>query len=139
MKRIVVAWILVMMVSCAEEMRVAEMLGDNSGIFGTWVENGYIEEMAVLERAGALDGDSYGFTIREDGTFIERKNAGFYDTPPVTYTNFDGEWVALSDSLLEITVGYWGGTINYQMRIVSLERDTLKIRYLYGENRADSK
>jgi len=139
MKRIVVAWILVMMVSCAEEMSVAEMLGDNSGIFGTWVENGYIEEMAVLERAGALDGDSYGFTIREDGTFIERKNAGFCGTPPVTYANFDGEWVALSDSLLEITVGYWGGTINYQMRIVSLERDTLKIRYLYGENRADSK
>lgn len=139
MKRILFAWILLMMVSCAEEMGPAEMMGENSGIFGTWVEKGYDQEIAVLERAGALAADSYGFIIREDGTFTERKNAGFCGTPPITYANFDGEWVALSDSLLEITVGYWGGTINFQMRIVSLERDTLEVRYLYGDNRADSK
>jgi hypothetical protein len=139
MKRIIYALILLMMVSCSKDMPDKDYLVENTGIIGTWVQKGTTGEVSILERETSLDPASYGFVIRDDGEFIERKNAGWCGTPPITYDNFDGEWIALSDSLLDITVGFWGGTINYQMRIVTLNEDILKVRYLYGEDRASSK
>lgn len=130
---------LVFLASCAEMAPEDYMLGENAGIVGTWVEESRQDEITRLKRAESLAQDQYGFTIQEDGTFIERKNAGWCGTPPITYDNFEGTWEALSDSLLEITVGYWGGTMTYQIRIVSLDEQYLRIRYLYAENRADNK
>ncbi len=129
----------VFLASCAEMYKPSEMLGENEEIVGTWVEESLEDQVTRLQRAENLAQDKYGFIIREDGTFIERKNATWCGTPPLSYDNFEGTWEALSDSLLDITVGYWGGTITYQMRIVSLDEQYLRIRYLYGENRADAK
>jgi hypothetical protein len=139
MKRLPFIILFAALFSCSEDLGEPESLGANAAIIGTWVEDGNMENVTVMARRRSLDPERYGFIIKEDGTFIEHKNAGFCGTPPITYDTYEGEWVALSDSLLEITVGYWGGTLNYQIRIVSFERDTLKIRYLYAENRADSR
>lgn len=130
---------LLLLGSCAELDYTETMLGENAGIVGTWVEESREELVTMLERAERLDPDKYGFIIREDGVFIERKNAGWCATPPISYENFEGTWEALSDSLLEITVGYWGGTMTYQMRILSLDGQSLRIRYLYAEDRAENK
>jgi len=100
---------------------------------------GYVDDVFWLDRSEQLDPFKYGFTINDDGTFIERKNAGWCGTPPISYDNFEGTWEAVSDSLLEITVGYWGGTMTYQIRIVSLDGDNLAIRYLYAEDRAQAR
>jgi hypothetical protein len=139
MKKMLFLVMVVLLVSCEKSPQDAEALGENADIIGTWVEEGKTEEMTLLARAENLDQPNYGFTIQEDGTFLERKNAGWCGTPPITYGNFEGNWVALSDSLLEITVGYWGGTMTYQMRIVFLEQEHLGIRYLYADNRVDSR
>ncbi len=139
MRKIIFLLLLIMLVSCEKNMQEADMLGANADIIGTWVENGYEDDVTLLERAQSLDPSKYGFTINEDGTFIEHKNAGWCATPPITYDNFEGDWEAVSDSLLEINVGYWGGTMTYQMRIVFLDQDSLGIRYLYAESRADAR
>lgn len=139
MKEVLFLITLLVLTSCEENMREADMLGANADIIGTWVENGYEDDVTLLERAQSLDASKYGFTINEDGTFIEHKNAGWCATPPITYDNFEGDWEAVSDSLLEINVGYWGGTMTYQMRIVFLDQDSLGIRYLYAESRADAR
>ncbi len=128
-----------LMTGCGKELADLEPLGENSGIIGTWVRQGTEQEEVILERSPALNDSLYGFTFMENGTFIERKNAGWCGTPPITYANFDGTWNALSDSLIEITVGYWGGMMNYQIRITSLEPGELRIRYLYGDERAGTK
>jgi hypothetical protein len=127
------------LLSCEKELSDTKALGENAGVVGTWVEKNPEQDMLLLERSSGLDPSKYGFTLRENGEFIERKNAGWCGTPPIAYDNFEGTWEALSDSLLEITVGYWGGTMNYQIRIVSLEQDLLAIRYLYAEDRANTK
>ena len=114
-------------------------MGANAGIVGTWVDNGYEEDVTMFERSEALDASKYGFILGNDGSFVERKNAGWCGTPPITYADYEGTWEALSDSLLEVTVGYWGGVMTYQMRIVALESDQLKIRYLYADERAQAK
>ena len=139
MKKTAFLLVLVIMFACEKDLMETEALGNNAGIVGTWIEQRYEEDVLWLDRAKNLDPSKYGFTINEDGTFIEHKNAGWCGTPPISYDNFDGTWEAVSDSLLEITVGYWGGTMTYQIRIVSLDGDNLAIRYLYAEDRAQAR
>ena len=139
MKKWIILLLAVLAISCEKDLLEAENLGENGGIVGTWIEEGYEDDLTLLRRGEELDDSKYGFTIRVDGTFIERKNAGWCGTPPITYANFEGTWEALSDSLLDITVGYWGGTMTYQMRIVALDTEELKIRYLYSNDRVEAR
>lgn len=127
---------MVLLLSCEKEFLELDALGGNAGIVGTWIEEGYRGDTTLLNRAGKLDEVKYGFTINEDGSFIERKNSGWCATPPIAYTNYDGSWEAVSDSLLNITVGYWGGMMTYQIRIVALLGEDLAIKYLYSEDMA---
>jgi len=138
MKRLAFLIVIALMVSCEKDSMELESLGSNVGIVGTWVEDEYIGDTLFLQRNGAFDREKYGFTLKEDGTFIEHKNAGFCGTPPITYDSFEGDWKVVSDSLLDITVAYWGGVMTYQMRIVSLDAEELAIRYLYEDNRMET-
>ena len=126
---------LLFLAACEKEIMEADAMGANASIVGTWVDNGYEEDVTMFERSEALDASKYGFILSSDGSFVERKNAGWCGTPPITYDDYEGTWEALSDSLLEVTVGYWGGVMTYQMRIITLESDQLKIRYLYADER----
>lgn len=139
MKKLVILLMVLLPLACEKELVDTEALGENEGIIGTWIENGYEEDVTLLEKGDQLDPSKYGFTISENGSFTERKNSGWCGTPPITYDNFEGSWVALSDSLIEITVAYWGGTMNYQMRIVSLGPKELQIRYLYTNDWEDAR
>jgi hypothetical protein len=138
MKRLVILLAMAMLVSCGKDFLVTEDLGENAGIIGTWIDDGYKGDTLRMYRAGELDAAKYGFTINEDGTFIERKNAGWCGTPPISYDNFEGTWEVVSDSLLDITVAYWGGMMTYQIRIIAVEEQELAIRYLYDADRMDA-
>lgn len=139
MKRSIFILLLVMFYSCEADLLNMEALGDNADILGTWVADEYMGDTLFLDRSESLDNEKYGFTIHEDGTFTEHKNAGWCGTPPITYDNFEGTWEIVSDSLLDITVAYWGGMMTYQIRILSLTADELAISYLYTENRMDNR
>jgi hypothetical protein len=139
MKKLIILIAAVLLGSCEKSTLELADLGSNAGVVGTWVKDIYQGDTLLLQRSTDLDPDNYGFTIHDDGTFIERKNAGWCGTPPITYDNFEGTWEAVSDSLLDITVAYWGGMMTYQMRIVSVDSEELAIRYLYTENRTDSR
>jgi hypothetical protein len=139
MKKLAFLMLMMVLVSCEKELLEAEALGENAGIVGNWIEDGYRGDTTLLKRAGELDKVKYGFTINEDGTFIERKNSGWCGTPPIAYANYEGTWEAVSDSLLNITVGYWGGMMTYQIRIVSLLGEDLAIKYLYSEDMAKAR
>ena len=143
MKKLLYLLIPIMMFSCEKDIVETAILGENADILGTWVEEIDLtmpnDGITRLNRRADFDPDRYGFSLHEDGTFIERANAGWCGTPPISYDNFEGTWEPLSDSLLDITVAYWGGTRTYQMRIVSLEEDKLGIKYLFTEDRTDVK
>ncbi len=141
MKRLTILIVMALLAISCEKQAGLELdaLGENAGIVGTWVEEEYLGDTLWLERAGDLDVDKYGFSINGDGTFIEHKNANWRETNPVFYDNFEGTWEAVSDSLLSITVGYWGGVITYQIRIVALDAYELAIRYLYTTDMTDSR
>jgi len=138
MKRLAFLIVMVLMISCGKDFLELEDLGSNVGIVGTWVEDGQKGDTLFFQRSETFDKEKYGFTIKNDGTFIEWKNSGWCATPPIAYDNFEGSWEPVSDSLLDITVAYWGGIMTYQIRIVSLDAGELAIRYLYTEDRTNS-
>ena len=139
MKKWMIFFLALITLACEKELMDTEALGANEGVIGTWIENGYEGDVTLLLRGHQLDSSKYGFILKEDGSFVERKNAGWCGTPPISYKNFEGSWVALSDSLLEITVDYWGGIMTYQIRIVSLQGEELQIRYLYTNDRVEAR
>ncbi len=130
---------MVLLISCGKEFLALDELGSNVGMVGIWVQEGYKGDTALFKSAPKLDDNKYGFILGEDGSFVERKNSGWCGTPPISYANYEGSWEAVSDSLLSITVGYWGGVMNYQMRIVSLKGEELAIKYLYSEDMAKTR
>jgi len=139
MSKWILLFVVVLLTACESEMAELEALGSNSGIVGTWVEDAYMGDTLLFQRARQLDEEKYGFAIGDDGSFLERKNAGWCATPPITYENFEGTWEAVSDSLLDIKVAYWGGMMTFQIRIISLDEEKLAIKYLYTDAREDAR
>ena len=98
---------------------------------GTWVEDHFDECILILNKSDEIQEDNYGFTIYEAGRFVEHKNSGSCGTPPISYANFEGSWEYENDSTLKIVVGYWGGTMTYELDIIELTEDNLMVRYNY--------
>lgn len=93
----------------------------------------YNDTVFTVDRSYSLIDNAYGFAFKSDGVFVERKNAGWCGTPPITYADFEGTWTVV-DSKIIITVAYWGGTADYQWKIISIDSKELKIAVLSQEH-----
>jgi len=131
---LIVAILFLSFSSCKEEPTAPN---NSERLLGAWVFKGYENEnsgdgdITVLQRSSGLDSSNYGFIFYTEGRLLERKNAGWCGTPPISYANFSGTWEFQSDSLIKINVGYWGGMTDYALKIVFLNRFELKVKYLY--------
>ncbi len=114
------------------EKNIENTAPENDHLIGSWFNPRYNDSIATFERSEGLVDNEYGFSFNEDNTFIERKNAGWCATPPIFYADFEGTWTK-KDSILDITVGYWGGTADYTWKIVLIDESTLKIIRLKEE------
>jgi len=92
---------------------------------GTWEFENSVGEVNHYIRTLEF-GDEYGFTIFENGSFVEHKNAGWCGTPPITYADFEGNWTQQSDSILRINVDFWGGEEIYELKIFDVSENTLQ-------------
>ena len=104
---------------------------------GTWEFENSVGEINHFKLTTEF-GDKYGFTIYENGRFIEHKNAGWCGTPPIAYADFEGNWTQQSDSILKINVDFWGGEEIYELKIVDVSENTLQtirnnIETIYSE------
>lgn len=124
-KYLLILPIILILISCTDNL-VNESMPDN--LEGTWVYRSYQEDVYTMEKSINLENDNSGLIILGNGKLIERKNIGFCGTPPVVYDNYQGNWESLSDTKLTVVVGYWGGTENFTMDIVSVTNSVLKFR-----------
>ena len=70
-----------------QEVMELDALGENAGIVGTWIEQGYKEDVLNLERAEKFDPSKYGFTISDDSTSrITKDESGFKNTTSLSHT-----------------------------------------------------
>ncbi len=114
-----------LIIACEQNNENAAATTDQ--LIGSWFNPQYNDSIVTYERSEGLVDNDYSFTFKEDKTFIERKNAGWCGTPPISYADFDGIW-SKNDSIIEITVDYWGGTAEYTWKILSIDDLTLKIK-----------
>ena len=63
--------------------------------------------------------------MRPDGSLVFR-NHGWCGTPPLTYSNLDGTWLALNEDQLVFTHPLWSEPQNFLLTIVSLSDDELR-------------
>jgi hypothetical protein len=95
-------------------------------LLGNWInpidQNGF---WTYDKTENLLDND-YGLSFKSEQVFNERKNSGWCGTPPITYADYEGSWFQ-NDSIVNISVGYWGGEISYQWKIILIENDKLTI------------
>lgn len=85
-------------------------------------DNIYIRSFEFIE--------NHCYEFNSDGTMTERKNSGWCGTPPITYADYQGTWNIINDTLIQINVGYWGGTIKYKLDIQSVDSNVLKVSYV---------
>jgi len=102
-----------------------------NSIYGNWSRIGFENNNVLFVRTKNLTTDGYGLRFMEDGSFIERKNAGWCGTPPVSYDNYKGNWKAINDSTLAINVTYWGGMMKYKLVLKAMKQDTLTAEFVY--------
>ena len=100
-------------------------------LFGVWEYANWEDGATTMRRVTALPNDNSGFIIYDDGKFVERKNSGWCGTPPIAYKNYEGDWSKETEQELKVSVGYWGGTEIYSMKIISLDFNELKYEKIY--------
>jgi len=115
--------LILFMLSCTKDG--IEIDKDNL-LIGVWNFSRSDVDVNVFARSRKFTlGHCYQFNA--DGTLIERSYAGFCATPPVSYSDYQGVWSVLNDTLIKITAKYWGGSTTYGLDIVSVSPDSLKV------------
>ena len=128
-KLIVIVSLLIIIAGCSKE---SIQIDTDNLLIGVWNYYDFSDNATVYTRSNDfVDGPCYQFN--NDGTMTERKNAGWCGTPPISYADYPGTWTILNDTLIQISVGYWGGTINYKLDIVSIDSDILKASFVYED------
>lgn len=107
--------------SCTEKVIIPQ---NSLDISGYWINQDLNDTIFSFQRAAALADGQYCFGMLSDGTFIERKNAGWCGTPPIAYADYEGDW-SMQDSLIHISVPYWGGIAHYSWKIISIDDEIL--------------
>jgi hypothetical protein len=101
-------------------------------IQGNWINPVYIDTLVTYQKADKLIDNQYGISFQENNKLIERKNNGWCGTPPITTADYAGTWRS-TDSTLNISVGFWGGTGNYTWKIMSVTNNKLVISIIKEE------
>jgi hypothetical protein len=102
------------------------VIDDSEPVTGYWINPVSIDTLWQYERSVAFKNDASGICFKSGDKFVERKNSGWCGTPPVSYANYEGTWTR-SDSILNISVGFWGGTVDYEWKIISVSNNKLTL------------
>jgi hypothetical protein len=102
-------------------------------LIGVWNYNGFQDNINIFSRNTEFI-DNHCYRFNSDGTLTERKNSGWCGTPPISYADYSGTWTILNDTLIQISVGYWGGTTRYKLDIEAVDSNSLKTSYVPEDN-----
>ena len=98
-------------------------------LIGVWNYSGFQDNTNIFFRDTEFI-DNHCYRFNSDGTLTERKNSGWCGTPPISYADYSGTWTILNDTLIQISVGYWGGITEYKLDIEAMDSDSLKTSYV---------
>jgi len=116
--------------SCSKE--TIELDAKSSSIVGKWENQTYKNDTIIFTKASEKKEYEYLLQFKSDGSLMERKNSGWCGTPPIAYADYDGSW-EMNDSIIKVSVGYWGGQAKYQWKLLSVTQNQLKMVILKTE------
>lgn len=104
-------------------------------ILGEWIyARAEADTLVQLQRINNPGSDIHYFSFMDDKTMIERGNAGWCGTPPITYVDYNGTWEwTETDSVFSFEVGFWGGTTSVSWKIIEVDEDKLVVYELERE------
>lgn len=105
----------------------------NNKLIGIWNVSEYVGNSTVYNRSTAFI-DEYGYEFKSGGTLVERQNAGWCGTPPITYADYAGTWSVINDTLIQVEVAYWGGISTFQLDIESVDSKHLVAKLIVPDN-----
>ena len=104
----------------------------NSELIGSWIDPQYADTLVTYTRAENLVENQYGIKFESNSKLIQRQNSGWCGTPPISTTDYEGTW-HWNDSIVNFTVGYWGGTADVSWKIITLNNRNLVVSVLTSE------
>ena len=108
------------------ETETPEIPDENTPFLGTWINPVYTDSTRTYSRAEGLMDNEYGLSILENHSVLERKNSGWCGTPPISYADFQGNWL-FEDDTLRLNVDFWGGTSELTWIIRSVDENEMVI------------
>ena len=100
---------------------------ENLPFVGIWINPVYTDSTRTFTRSGGLIENEYGLSLFKDHSVLERKNSGWCGTPPISYADFEGNWLFEHDTL-RLNVDFWGGTSELTWIIRSVNENKMVIR-----------
>lgn len=132
MKQILIAlFITFSFIACQKDE--APIPKGNDNLEGTWINPQYTDTLLTYTRAAGLVENEVGYTFKEGNTLICRQNSGWCGTPPIVTADYDGTW-SWSDSIVTVKTAYWGGTMEFTWKIISLDQQKLVVTVLKYSN-----
>ena len=99
-------------------------------IIGIWI----MEEASLTDRTYKRVNQFFiqkgGMQFLEDGTFINRINAGRCGTPPISYTNAEGKWETLANGNIKITYSNWRGPTSRIFKVKMVKKKQMVLSFL---------
>jgi hypothetical protein len=95
-------------------------------LIGTWIYSHSTIDASVYARAQDFI-QTIGFRFNLDGTLTERNLAGFCATPPVSYSDYSGNWTILKENLIQVNRTNYDGSKSYKLEIQSVTTDSLNV------------
>ncbi len=128
MKKAILSCITLLIIVAACKKEIQPIIPPPEGLIGCWINPQYTDSVVVYEKAPDLI-EGYGIKFRDNDSLIERKNAGWCGTPPIYLADFNGTY-SVHDSIINASVGYWGGTTGYTWKLLSLDNNSLTLKLL---------
>lgn len=110
--------------SCKKDEK--PVLTGNDNLIGTWINPWYEDTLITYSKSDALVENEIGFTFNANNKLISRQNNSWCGTPPIVTADYTGTW-NWNDSVVEISVGYWGGTSDFSWKVVTLNEQKLVV------------
>jgi hypothetical protein len=112
------------LISCRKDGVVPQ--NSDINLIGTWVDPEYNDTVITYTKAENLIENHLGFVFKTGNVVVYRQNSGFCGTPPIVTEDYEGTWTQ-NDSVVDLTVGYWGGISKYTWKIISIDNQHLVI------------
>jgi hypothetical protein len=101
-------------------------IDENNLLVGTWTYSYSSLNGSVYSRSKEFV-QAQGYKFSPDGSLVERNIAGWCGTPPVSYSDYEGDWSFLTGNQILINRASYDGTRSYKLQIDLVTKDSLKV------------